>query len=286
LLVFALGLNLFYGFLLTVFLGREGSLFPLKYDQVLFHLDESLGVRAADIAPFLQGQWRFPLWVIYQSMVPMMICWFLVIRYSNHRGSIVLAYVAALVAGPLTYTIVPACGPIYAFGARWLQPVSPPIATMQLAGLPNAFPSLHVATALVFVLLAPGRLWRTVSLVFLAATCMATVATGEHYVIDLIPGLAFGVFAGSIGLKSYRWGMIFLGIVCCWSAAVRFGFLFLIRHPIVTRSSAALTVSLVVFRVWKVWSENSDLAPTPDIAQEAGPALPVSPEIELRQNNC
>ena len=59
---------------------------------------------------------------IYQAMVPMMILWLLVTQYRGWRGSVVLAYVAELIFGPLLYTIVPACGPIYTFGKRWLNP--------------------------------------------------------------------------------------------------------------------------------------------------------------------
>jgi hypothetical protein len=115
-LVFVLTLNLFFGFLLTVVMSREGGRLPWKYDYVLFQMDESLGVSAASIARPLQGVCRLPLVVVYQLMVPMMICWFLVTRYRNLRGSVVLAYVAELVAGPILYAVLPACGPIYAFG--------------------------------------------------------------------------------------------------------------------------------------------------------------------------
>jgi len=86
-LVFALILNLIFGALLTVFMGREGSLLPLKYDHILFQVDGSLGISAASMARPLQGFFRAPLVVIYQLMIPMMICWFLVSRYRNPRGS-------------------------------------------------------------------------------------------------------------------------------------------------------------------------------------------------------
>ncbi|MGP8173222.1 MAG: hypothetical protein ACLP7O_01585 [Terracidiphilus sp.] len=115
-LVFALTLNLFFGFLLTVVMSREGGLLPWKYDYVLFQMDGALGVSAASIARPLQGACRVPLYVVYQLMVPMMICWLLVTRYRNLRGSVVLAYVAELVVGPIMYAVLPACGPVYAFG--------------------------------------------------------------------------------------------------------------------------------------------------------------------------
>jgi hypothetical protein len=115
-LVFALTLNLFFGFLLTVVISREGGLLPWKYDYVLFQMDGALGVSAASIARPLQGTCRVPLFVVNQLMAPVMICWFLVTRYRNLRGAVVLAYVAELVAGPIMHAALPACGPVYAFG--------------------------------------------------------------------------------------------------------------------------------------------------------------------------
>jgi hypothetical protein len=156
LLVFALTLNLVFGFLLTVFMSREDGLLPWKYDHVLFAIDQALGIPAAPIARMLQGFFRIPLIVVYQLMVPMMICWFLVTRYRNTRGSVVLAYVGELVAGPILYAVLPGCGPMYAFGKQWLNPPQVPVEAVKLAAMPNAFPSLHVGTALIFVFFAPG----------------------------------------------------------------------------------------------------------------------------------
>ena len=253
LLVFALILNLLFGFLLTVFMSREGGLLPWKYDHVLFALDCALGVKAAPIAGALQGIFRIPLIVIYQLMVPMMIVWFLVTEYRNARGSVVLAYVGELVAGPILYAILPGCGPIYAFGAKWLSPPLVPAETIKLAAMPNAFPSLHIGTALVFVLFAPGRLWRAVSLAFLFATGLATLSTGEHYVIDLVGGLAFGSFAACVGYPRFRGGLFYLAVVTCWSLAIRFGYPLLIAHPVLLQLLAVLTVGMAVHAVFKEW---------------------------------
>jgi hypothetical protein len=247
-LVFALVLNLFYGYLLGTILGREDSLLPWKYDLFLLNLDASLGVSAASIALPLQGIWRIPLDVVYQLMVPMMICWFLVTRYRNRRGSVVLAYVAELIAGAPMYAILPACGPIYA-----LNPPMGPAHAIRFSGMPNAFPSLHLGTALVFVLLAQGRLWRGISLVFFAATALATIATGEHFVIDLIGGLAFGCFAASAGYRRTWSALFYLGLVLFWSFAIRFEYAFLIVHPVMLRSCAALTVALAILAVFYEW---------------------------------
>jgi hypothetical protein len=254
-LVFALILNLIFGALLTVFMGREGSLLPLKYDHILFQVDGSLGISAASMARPLQGFFRAPLVVIYQLMIPMMICWFLVSRYRNPRGSLVLAYAAELVAGPILYAILPGCGPKFAFGSQWLHPPHVQVNTIRLAAMPNAFPSLHIGTAVIFVLFAPSRLWRGISLVFLLGTAAATLATGEHYVIDLIPGLVFGCFAASIGYRRVWDAMLYLAVVLSWSLAVRFEYSLLIAHPGLLRTLASLTVALAVTAVFKTWSD-------------------------------
>jgi PAP2 superfamily len=266
LLVFALTLNLFFGFLLTVFMSREGGLLPWKFDYVLARLDQSLGITAAPIARPLQGVFRIPLMVIYQLMVPMMICWFFVTITRNRRGSVVLAYVGELVAGPLLYAVFPACGPIYAFGTQWLHPPQVQAAAIKLVGMPNAFPSLHVATALVFVLFAPGKLWRAVSLAFFICTAMATLSTGEHYVIDLVAGLAFGCFAANVGYRRTRGALIYLGIVLGWSLLVRFGSALLITQPILLRSFAVLTVAAAAIAVHKEWRHREIRASQPEVA--------------------
>jgi hypothetical protein len=227
-------------------MGREGGLLPFKFDRILVAMDQSLGVTAAAIAPQLQGFWRIPLIVVHQLMVPMMICWFLVTRRSLPRGSVVLAYVAELVAGPVMYSILPACGPVYLFHAEWLHPPHVDPTLVKIVGLPNAFPSLHVATALVFVLMAPGKFWRAVALVFFAGTFFATIATGEHYVIDLVAGLAFGCFAASIGYRKYKRAALYLALVFVWSLAVRFGFEVFIAQPLLLRVFAGLTVAIAI----------------------------------------
>jgi hypothetical protein len=253
-LVFALVLNLFYGVFLNIFMGREGSIFPWKFDHVLFRLDASLGIQAACIARPLQGFLHIPLWIVYQAMVPMMIAWFLLTRYRRSPGSIILAYVAELVSGPLLYMIVPACGPIYTFGKQWLRPPTFPPEVVRLTGMPNAFPSLHVGTAFVFVMFAPGKIWKAVALLFLAATCLATLSTGEHYVIDLIPGLAFGVFVSAIGMRNYRRAGCFLALTLSWSLGVRFGYTILLAHPMLLRSLAGLTVVSAALALGRQWS--------------------------------
>ena len=255
--VFALVLNLVFPWLFSVVLGGEDSYFSGRYDHILARIDDSLGASAASIALPLQGALRIPLSVVYQTIIPMMICWLVVARNRERRGSLVFAYVAVLLGGPILYTIVPACGPIYAFGAGWLHPPAVRAEVIRLAGMPNAFPSLHLGTALVLVLFAQGKLWRGISLAFLAGTALATLSTGEHYVVDLIPGLVFGCSAACAGYRRVWSALAYLGVALSWSIAVRFGYAFLIIHPGLLRLLAALTVALTSFAVVKEWNRTA-----------------------------
>jgi hypothetical protein len=269
-LVIALVINLFYGFVLNVVMGQENGLVPWKYDHVLAGLDQALGLASPMVAPLLQGALRLPLFVIYQLMVPMMIVWCLVQRYRNGSGSVVLAYIAEMLTGPLLYAVLPACGPAYAFRAHWLNPPAVQAEVVRLSGMPNAFPSLHVGTAIVFVFFAQGKLWRTVSLAMLAGTAMATISTGEHYVIDLVAGVAFGCFAASVGYRRVRSAALYFGIALGWSLAVRFGFETLIGHPWLVRSLSIITLALGIRAVAGQWRTMAATATAPPAFGESG----------------
>lgn len=129
-----------------------------------------------------------------------------------------------------------------------MQPV-----TIRLSGMPNAFPSLHLGTALVLVLFSGGRASRAWSVVFLAATALATIATGEHYVVDLVAGLAFGCFAANAGRRRLFPALMWLSAVLAWSAGVRWASGFLIGNAEWLRLFAAMTVAGAVLAVVMEW---------------------------------
>jgi len=252
LLVIALTVNLFYGILLSTFMGAEGSLLPWKYDAILWRLDAVLRLPTQAMARALQGHWHAPLETTYQLMVPLMVAWFLVVRRAGRGGALVLAYVAELLTGPLLYAMVPACGPVYAFKADWLH-VTPKLELMRLPEMPNAFPSLHIGTAFVLLLFAPGRWSRAVATVLFALTALATIASGEHYLIDLLPGIAFGCFAAEAGLRRWRPALAMLGLALAWSLLVRFEYVRLIAHPAALQALAGATVIAAAITVSRFW---------------------------------
>ena len=197
LLVFALVLNLFYGFLLKMLMGREGGLFPWKYRPHSLLCRPVSRPRSRRRRASLQGSWRVPLWIVYQSMVPMMIVWFLVTATTSCGASIVLAYVAELVAGPLLYCLFPPAGPSMPSASNGFT--RPPSAgrhsARRHAQRISFSPRRHgiPVSPLCSGQILESRRFRVSG----SLTCLATLSTGEHYIIDLIPGLAFGAFAAS-----------------------------------------------------------------------------------------
>jgi hypothetical protein len=252
-LVIGLALNLVYEYLQSIVLGQANGLLHWKYDYYLFRMDGALGVSTATVASLFSAKWTRVLGAIYGYTVPMAVLWIWVSR--KHADALVRGYIAELGVGPLLYAVLPACGPVYAFGSAWMHPPTVQPVVTRISAFPNAFPSLHLATALLFVLTAEGKFWRGVSLVFFAGTALATLTTGEHYVIDLVAGLAFGCFLAKIG--NLRWGRAgaYLGLTLAWSLAIRFGIQLLIAHPSSLRICSVLTVAIAVNAIRAEWRD-------------------------------
>ena len=260
-------LNLFYGLILKLFLGREDGLEPFKFDPVLYLMDKSLGVQSSWVASAFHGAAKVTLIVVYQLLIPMMVCWFFVARSKRARSALVMAYVAELITGPVFYAILPACGPLYAFGKDWLHATVTRPDLIWLSGMPNAFPSLHMGTAMIFALFAPNRMWRAGAIIFLMATALATLVTGEHYVIDLVPGLIFGCYAVYMGSRRWRRALLYLGVGMTWSLSIRFGFHVLIGARWLPIAMTVFSLALAFYSVWKEWA----VSPQPEASDAITP---------------
>jgi hypothetical protein len=142
--------------------------------------------------------------------------------------SVFVAAGLAAVFGLLAYQVVPATGPKYAFegypmqdpllGAfeRWApwQPLVPR----------NAMPSLHVTWAMLIAWHAARTHWigGLAGGAFLILTVVATLASGEHYVVDLVMAVPFAIAIAAMAARNRRLATIgfvitgvgLLGIAC------------------------------------------------------------------------
>ena len=213
---------------------------------------------------------------MYQLMIPMMIGWFLVVCRSGRAGALVLAYVAELVTGTAALrgraclrTSLRVQGGLAA-GCR------PHGETYTTARDAECVSVAAYPTAMVSLLFAPGRWWRAAGGVFFTVTALATVATGEHYILDLVPGVAFGCFAALAGVRRFRSALGLLSLTLSWSLLVRLEYSWLIAHTVALRILVAitlLTAMAVVARFWRPITATQRCAELEAISAE-GPEQP------------
>ena len=231
-------------------LKTENQAYPLKFDYLLYLIDRNLGMSAFWVARLLTAWERSFLFVVYQSLSAAMIVWYGVnLKRRNGRpGTLLLAYLVSYIAGACLYLIVPACGPRHAFGSAFPMgnPNVPPV-PIPLNSWPNAIPSLHVATALLFIFFAgKSRVLRFLAWAYLVGTVLATLAF-EHYVIDLVVAVPFACFATRLANGEIRAAGANLGVVLAWLLAIRFETPALLLYPVLLRVFALGTVTLAGF---------------------------------------
>ena len=240
--IFALAMlaNVFYGVVASRILKAVGASLPWKFDRYLYGIDAALGVPAAAVAralgpaPLLQ--------IVYYSLVPVMIVWYAIHR--RRQGSVLLlAYAGELVMGPNCYALLPACGPAYAWGRAWLHPTDVSLVPIHINAPPNAFPSLHFATALLLVMFAEGKSRRILALLYAGATALATLTTGEHYVIDLVAAVPFACAARSLARANFKLAGLNIAAVLAWLFAIRFATPVMTAHPYLLRALALMTLA-------------------------------------------
>lgn len=223
----------------------ESAATPLKYDYFLQSIDQTVGLTAFSVAKLLNDHVRSVLFVVYQALIYVMMAWYalsLNLRPAA-SGKLLIAYVVDFIVGPCLYLIVPGRGPRHAFGALFPQG-NPDIAQVlvPLAGWPNAIPSLHVATALLFVFFAWNRALRVFAIVFLLGTIGATLAF-EHYVIDLIVAVPFACAAALLGRGEIWKAFANFAIVLAWLLGIRFAAPVLVMSPVLLRIAVTCTLA-------------------------------------------
>ena len=154
------------------------------YDATLYRADRSLGLDAfAWIRIVYAHHWLFEAMIAVYVLLPIVMALGWVIERSI---PMLIAMGVAPVFALGIYLIVPAVGPMHAFSRGTLLPLD---AVAHLVR--NCFPSMHLTWALLVALNARKRYWKAFAWSFVALTCMATIGSGEHYVVDLIAAVPF-----------------------------------------------------------------------------------------------
>jgi PAP2 superfamily len=242
-------------------------------DLYTFVFDGSLGGEPSFLCGRLLAEhaWLFPaVKITYEGILFAMAAFYA--AYLPRRDKpvwelIELLFAAAMI-GYLFFSVFPVSGPRYAFPGDYpftnlsherLRSLNlRPIAVDWLVPR-NGVPSLHFTWALLIWWNARSlnRWARTAALLFVLATVFDTLATGEHYLFDLIAALPFSLWMQASMIRTVgfrdrrRWlpalsgASMFLGLL----AIGRFGLSFLLENQ-----GMALALAILVGSSTLVWA--------------------------------
>jgi membrane-associated phospholipid phosphatase len=172
------------------------ALTPRTLDLGLRMMDKTIGLDGFALARCLMRHPWLNLadWLAYAALpAAMLAAWGMERSYE-----MVKACVIACVFCVPSFLLVPASGPRYAFTAwPWTDTLLADPRTY-LSRPRNCMPSMHVTWALLLALNARTRWGKLVFWPFALATCLATVGTGEHYVIDVLAGAAVAAWVQGV----------------------------------------------------------------------------------------
>jgi PAP2 superfamily len=219
---------------------------PLDLDLYLFSFDSSLGVQI----PFMMGQ-VFSIWpwlrlvaILFYLGLPVPVALIYAGRLKLDREKAISVAVALIATGPIGtifYNLFPALGPVHLSpkGFPWhlltMAQASRLIAgPISIDGPPNAMPSLHMAWMLLVWWYSRGLSWveRSIALLFLFFTVLATMGTGEHYFVDLIVAFPFALLIESMCAFSLKITDRSRVLAICAGMAGTFGWFTLLRHAL------------------------------------------------------
>jgi hypothetical protein len=192
---------------------------PKVLDLYLYSFDSSLHAQIA----FLMGQacakWKLlgHVSLVFYVALPFSLALVYAGQALRLRGKAIPIFAAFLLMGPIGgifYNLFPALGPLHLFNARFpwhplateearrlfLEPVA-------IAGLRNAIPSLHLGwTLMAWWYSRRLSIWeRSLAMLFVIFTIVATMGTGEHYFIDLVVAFPFVLFLQAMCATALKW---------------------------------------------------------------------------------
>jgi hypothetical protein len=246
----------------------SGGLNPQTDDAWLYAFDGSLGFQPS----FFMGRIMYSsialtrcAMLTYLSLpFAMAVVCAAQIRRGARKSSwqVLTVLLLAGVAGWLLYNVVPATGPIYAFGKDfpWGGLSYKDLSTFALqkmsisTGIPrNGMPSLHVAWVVLLFWNSRGlpRVLRAALLLYVLLTVFATLGSGQHYLVDLVVSLPFALAVQAAATfvlpsRARRTAAILagVGLTVFWLVCVRFGVVLALKSPLIPWSLILLTASI------------------------------------------
>ena len=270
----AAGLFVASEYMASTLLDYTEALHPKTFDLYLYSFDCSLGVQFSFLAGqvFSRLQWLRVVGLLFYIALPLP----LALVYAAHLAlknktafPVMLAFLVTGPIGVLYYNMVPATGPVHIFGPGFPWHPLPTsqvrqlvLQTIALKGARNAIPSLHMAWVLLAWWSSRGlaRCIRAIALAFVVFTILATLATGEHYFVDLVVAFPFALMVQAACLyplpfKSGPRRVAFLfGTFASllWMALVSFATPLFWISPVVPWTLVALTIAASIWQAHRL----------------------------------
>jgi hypothetical protein len=239
-------------------LNMASLIHPKTFDLYAYAFDGCLGFQPSFLlGGFLNSApWLFPLVKItYEGIVLAMAALYAAFMSRRQKPiwELIEILFAAAMIGYLFFSVFPVCGPRYAFVGSFPNASLPYAALHHLAleRIPvaprfprNGVPSLHMTWALLiwWNTRSLPRWMRASALALVITTVFDTLATGEHYVFDLVVALPFSLWmqASMAHTVSFKRRERWLPAVCgcalflMWLVIGRYGFRWMLLDPLLT----------------------------------------------------
>ncbi len=173
---------------------------PLKYDEYVFAADRVLGNPSFRLGKLAASHlWIHALVGVSYGLLSFAmvatIAAYLYLVSEKEAISTVRIFALDLFAAVPLYLLFPVCGPQFAFPSFPAVPEEVAAHPILIDAAPNGIPSVHMATAiLILILLWRWRVGRIVGIMFLLLMGFATLASGQHYAIDLVCAIPYSAF--------------------------------------------------------------------------------------------
>ncbi len=186
----------------------EGALISTRYDLYVYHWDQMIGGEPAFALgrALLERAWGYWFLSFTYGLLGLAVA-ILLMAYawkpSAQLREVAVALTVNFLLAPVLYAVFPVSGPRFAFPAFPAPPVSFVPHVLHLHAAPNGVPSVHCSTAL--LVWWYGRRWRAggiAGLVHLAVVLVSTLASGQHYVFDLIVAAPYSAAAVLIARRA------------------------------------------------------------------------------------
>jgi hypothetical protein len=242
------------------------------YDAFLYYVDRSFGFSPSVLVchwvssvPHLN---QFFFGVYMALSLAMAACFAAYIGQARPPWRIVVVFAVALNIGVLCYNLLPACGPLMLLGNRnfihgdafaAFAGTQPEVVSLALTFTRNAMPSLHLTWALLVLWISRdlGR-GHWLAAIFALFTAVATLSTGEHYLVDLVVAFPFALAiwslcVGDVSLTHPRRTLTIAGgaiVYLAWIIAIRFAPALFYASPVIPWLVSIATVTATLFVVY------------------------------------